>query len=150
MAKRMDTIDFAKFSSCACLNLRKAARAVTRFYDGALQPGGLRATQFSLLCALAAAGSAAITQLARELVMDRTTLTRDIKLLEKMDLVEVAPGRDRRTRLVRLTDRGRVAIYRTVPLWEEAQARMVKGMGKKRWRKLMARLSGVVSLAQGD
>ena len=148
MAKRMDTIDFSRFSSCACLNLRMAARAITRFYDRTLQPSGLRATQFNLLCALAADGSATITHLAQQLVMDRTTLTRDLKPLKKMDLVEIFPGKDRRTRVARLTDRGRVTLYRAIPLWEEAQDRVVKGVGKKRWRKLLKRLSGAASLVQ--
>ena len=150
MAKRMDTMDFERFSGCACLNLRKAARAVTQYYDGALRPSGLRATQFSILAALVAEGSATITALAQELVMDRTTLTRDLKLLGKMGLVEISPGADRRTRVARVSDRGRTAVYRAVPLWEEAQSRVVKGIGKKRWRKLVRRLERTVSLVREE
>ena len=136
--------------TCLCLHLQRAARALARRFDDALRPLGLTSGQYSTLMSLNRPEPPSIGSVASLLAMDRTTLTRDVKLLEKLDLVEVAPGRDRRTRLVRLTDKGRVAIYHTVPLWEEAQTRMVKGMGKKRWRKLMARLSGVVSLAQED
>lgn len=148
MAKRMDAIDFSRFADCACLNLRKAARAVTQFYDRALKPSGLRATQFNLLCELIAAGSATLSDLARDMVMDRTTLSRDLNLLKKIGLVDIFPGRDRRTRVVSVTDQGRVAVFGAIPLWEEAQSHMTKGLGKKRWRKLLARLSGAVSLVR--
>ena len=115
MAKRMDTIDFSRFSSCACLNLRMAARAITRFYDRALQPSGLRATQFNLLCALAADGSATITHLAQQLVMDRTTLSRNLKPLVGMGLIAVEPGEDRRSRVIALTDDGLKKLSRHRP-----------------------------------
>jgi len=146
----MDTMDFGRFARCACLNLRKAARAMTQYYDGALRPSGLRATQFSILAALVERGSATISALAQDLVMDRTTLTRDLKLLGKMGLVEISPGADRRTRGARVSDRGRTAVYRAIPLWEEAQSRVVKGIGKKRWKKLMGRLEGTVALVREE
>ncbi|HEY9847811.1 MAG TPA: MarR family transcriptional regulator, partial [Candidatus Caenarcaniphilales bacterium] len=88
---------------CACFNLRKASRAVTQLYDKVLQPSGLLATQFTLLSAIALTGSVTITRLAQELVMDRTTLARNLKPLERQGLIQIKPGQDQRTRIVTLT-----------------------------------------------
>ncbi|MEE8273100.1 MAG: MarR family transcriptional regulator, partial [Alphaproteobacteria bacterium] len=74
--------DAREAAICTCFNLRKAARAVTQLYDAALGPSGLRATQFSLIAALGVRGAPTISQLAKAMVMDRTTLTRNLKPLE--------------------------------------------------------------------
>jgi DNA-binding MarR family transcriptional regulator len=134
-------------SLCACANLRKASRAVTQLYDESLQPTGLRATQYTLLVALSLTGSTSITYLAQQLVMDRTTLTRNLALLEHQGLVAIAKGDDQRTRLVTLTNQGREAVVKALPLWEQAQTRIVSGLGRQRWNTLLADLSDVVSLA---
>src|SRR5713226_7185668 len=83
-------------ASCACANLRKATRATTQLYDAMLRPSGLRATQFTLLVATRLIHTAPVTRLAKELGMDRTTLTRNLRLLERQGLIRVRPGRDRR------------------------------------------------------
>ncbi len=132
--------------TCACLNVRKAARAVTQLYDEVLQPSGLRVTQFTLLVAIALAGEAPVTQLANALVMDRTTLTRNLALLEHQGLVAIARGTDQRTRMVTLTNQGREALVKALPLWEQAQTRFVSGLGCERLNTLLADLSDVVSL----
>ena len=74
--------EFTDIHDCTCNNLRKAARAVTQYYDDALRPSGIRATQFSLLSAIKEFGTVSIGALAEESVMDRTTLTRNLKLLK--------------------------------------------------------------------
>lgn len=76
-------------------NLRKVTRAVSQLYDRMLKPSVLRVTQFSLLVELAIVGSTIISELADKMVMDRTTLTRNLKPLEKRGLVVIAPGQDR-------------------------------------------------------
>jgi DNA-binding MarR family transcriptional regulator len=144
MAKVLEVASF-----CACANLRKASRAVTQLYDESLQPTGLRATQFTLLVALSVTGSISITDLAQQLVMDRTTLTRNLALLERQGLVAIAKGDDQRTRMVTLTHQGREAVVKALPLWEQAQTCIVSGLGRERWNTLLADLSDVVSLA-GD
>jgi len=106
--------------SCACLNVRKAARAITQLFDEVLQPTGLRSTQFPLLVVVALLGEAPVTQLAEELVMDRTTLARNLKPLESQGLLTIEAGTDRRRHLVRLTERGRQALARALPSWEQA------------------------------
>jgi DNA-binding MarR family transcriptional regulator len=144
MAKVLEVASF-----CACANLRKASRAVTQLYDESLQPTGLRATQFTLLVTLSLTGTISITDLAQQLVMDRTTLTRNLALLEHQGLVAIAKGDDQRTRLVTLTNQGCEAVMKALPLWEQAQMRIVSGLGRERWKTLLADLSDMVSLT-GD
>lgn len=144
---RVDKLTVAKCVGCTCFNLRKTTRAITQLYDEALRPTGLRVTQFSLLIATTMLGSATVTRLAEIGVMDRTTLTRNLKPLEKKGLVKVAPGDDQRTRVVTLTTHGQEVLAKALPLWEKAQARIVKGLGQERWNSLRADLEDVVSLA---
>ena|SRR6266545_4538829 len=140
-------INFA--STCACFNIRKTARAITNLYDTVLQPTGLRSTQATLLMAIAVAGTPTISRLAEYLVMDRTTLARDLKPLEDQGLVRITPGGDRRTRQVQLSDVGRAKLREIIPLWEQAQARIIAaGLGHERWSKLYDELQEVVRLAQ--
>lgn len=134
-------------AGCACFNLRKAARAITQLYDGALAPSGLRATQFSLLAVLRAMGEPTISRLAKAMVMDRTTLTRNLRPLEKLGLLEVIVGKDRRTRHVGLTALGRDRLATAFPLWREAQARVARGLGEARRERLLSDLAGVVAVA---
>jgi len=135
--------------ACLCFNLRKAARAVTQLYDAALEPAGLRATQFSLLAVLDGRDAVTITDLARAMVMDRTTLTRNLRPLEKQGLVAIAPGDDRRTREVSLTRRGRQTLTRATPRWRHAQTGMLDALGDRRARRLLDELSGAIDAARG-
>jgi DNA-binding MarR family transcriptional regulator len=123
---------------------------VTQLYDEVLRPTGLRITQFSILGATMAMEPITVTRLAEATVTDRTTLTRNLKLLEKQGLIRVAQGNDRREREVALTSRGRQALVRTLPLWEKAQAHVVEGLGEERWKDLREELSAVVSLTRGN
>lgn len=144
---RVDKLTVAKCVDCACFNLRKTARAITKLYDEALRPTGLRVTQFSLLIATTMLGSVTVTRLAEIGVMDRTTLTRNLKPLEKKRLIEVTAGKDQRTRVINLTTRGQEVLTKALPLWEKAQARVIKELGQERWKSLQADLEDVVSLA---
>ena len=136
--------------ACACGNLRKAARAVTQLFDEALRPAGLRATQFGILAATMAMGPLTVTKLADVTVTDRTTLTRNLKLLAKKGLIRIQTGNDRREREVTLTDRGREALAKGYPFWQKAQTRVVKGLGEEQWKSLREGLSAVVSLTRGS
>ena len=79
--------------TCACYKVRKAARAVTKLYEEVLRPVGLRATQFSLLMATRVLGPVTVVKLAQVMVMDRTTLTRNLQILEKRGLITIKPGK---------------------------------------------------------
>ncbi len=144
--QQINRLTVAKCMDCACFNLRKATRAITQLYDEALRPMGLRVTQFSLLIATMMLGSITVTRLAEIGVMDRTTLTRNLRPLEKKGLIKVVPGDDHRTRVVTLTTRGKDVLSKAIPLWEKAQSRVVKGLGQKRWNSLRADLGEVVLL----
>lgn len=138
-------LDLTDCRNCACFSLRKAARAVTQLYDEILKPTGIRAAQFSLLVAAKAYGPVTVTRLAEMGVMDRTTLTRNLKPLERKGLVNVVSGKDQRTRLITLTILGQDALAGALPLWKKAQARVVEILGPQRWSSVQSDLREVVS-----
>ncbi len=135
-------------TNCACFNVRKAARAVTQLYDNILKPTGLRGTQFTLLIALSIRGNIGISQLADLLVMERTTLTRNLKPLEKQGLITISEGSDRRTRSVILTAEGRKKIKETTPYWEQAQEIISSGLGSCEMNDMLERISKITELAR--
>ncbi len=135
-------------TQCTCGNLRTAARVITQFYDDLLRPSGLLITQFKLLGALAAQGPVAISPLAEQLGLDPTTLARNLKPLERDGLVAIAIGEDRRTRMVHLTEQGQKALDEALPLWEEAQARIISQLGQEHWRSLFDECIALVALAR--
>src|SRR5437867_6756488 len=137
----------AKGGGCACTSLRKAARAVTQLYDEVLRPSGLRATQLAILAATMGTGRVTVTRLAEVIVTDRTTLTRNLRLLERRRLLRIASGDDRRERTLTVTERGRATLAKAFPLWEQAQGRIKGGLGPERFQALLAELSAVVALA---
>lgn len=111
-----------------------------------LEASGLRATQFTLLVAVALTEPPTMSRIARALVMDRSTLTRNLRPLEVAGLVETAGGEDRRTRFVRLTPHGRDRLTAALPLWEQAQHQVVRRIGGSRWRDVLHQLSLVRTL----
>jgi DNA-binding MarR family transcriptional regulator len=136
-------------ASCACFNFRKASRAVTQQFDELLQPTGLRSTQLVVLIAVAVSDSPGVAALARELVMDRSTLTRNLRPLVKQGLLKVRLGKDRRTRLVDMTPHGREVLGAALPVWADAQDRFVSQLGSDRWQELLSLLSTTVGFTWG-
>ena len=120
---------------------------MTQLYDQTLRQAGLRATQFTLLMLVAGKDELSLTDLADMAVMDRTTLTRNLRPLERRGLVGVRPGEDRRVREVSLTRKGHEALARAFPLWEKAQAEMASGVGQARLSRLLVDLGAAVSAA---
>ena len=120
---------------CTCAALRRAARRLTRAYDRALKPAGLRLTQYSLLANLARTAGGedglSVTELARRLAMDRTTLTRNLRPLEAAGWIRVAPGPDRRSRAVILTAEGRRVFQAAQPLWQDAERSFRRSLGRE-------------------
>ncbi len=143
-------MDVTEPTNCTCFGLRKTARAVTQMYDRALQPAGLRATQFSLLVAAERSGPRAIGELAKLIVMDRTTLTRNLKPLLDRGLLKSVAGADRRRHPVAITANGRAALARALPYWREAQARLAGSLGRSRWWRLLGDLRDTANLAQAE
>ena len=133
-------------ATCACSNVRKAARAVTQLFDEVMQPTGLRSTQFTLLVAVALLGEAPVTKLSEALAMDRTTLARNLKPLESQGLLTIESGTDRRRHLVKLTENGLQALTKALPYWEQAQHEVVTRLGQEQWQALQASLKATMTL----
>jgi DNA-binding MarR family transcriptional regulator len=117
---------------CTCSRLRRAARAVTQLYDDALEPVGLRVTQFSLLRTLQRHGTLTIGELATRNLLDRTALSRNLDPLAERKLLAIVPGRDARKREVTLTRQGIAALAAAAPLWERAQREVTRRVGRER------------------
>jgi DNA-binding MarR family transcriptional regulator len=114
-------LDFSAARGCHCLAARRAARAITRIYEERLRPHGLRATQFSVLAALAVKGPTPVKELADILGLERTTLTRVAGPLERNGWVVSGRPADGRVRPLRLTRKGHRKLERAFPAWKEAQ-----------------------------
>ena len=131
---------------CNCLAIRQAARHVTQFYDQLLAPSEVRATQFAILGRLQRGGPMTINALAAALVMDRTTLGRNILPLERDGLVEIGPGQsDRRQREVRLSPAGAARLKAARRGWAKAQAQFDQVFGAERAAALRDLLREVVA-----
>ena len=131
---------------CNCLALRQAARHVTQFYDQCLAPTGLRTTQFSILAKLKRLGPMTINALARELVMDRTTLGRTMLPLQRDGLIRIEDGKsDRRSKELHLTKAGAARLRVARRLWCEAQMQFEAAFGGERASTLRNELRALVS-----
>jgi len=131
---------------CNCLALRQAARHVTQFYDQCLAPSGVRTTQLSILAKLKRLGPLTINALARELVMDRTTLGRTMLPLERDGLISIEDGSlDRRSKELAVTKTGTERLQRAAKLWVEAQKKFEQSFGARRAADLRSLLGEVVS-----
>ena len=137
-------------TECGNFKLRKASRVVTRVYARFTRESGLKPSQFSLLVALSLQGPLGMGALAEIMAMERTTLTRNLRPLEKQGLVEVAPGADRRTREVACTPAGRRCLEQALPAWRQAQAYMAAELGRERWQALRGLLDDASRVAVPD
>ena len=133
--------DLQKMSGCVCFALRRATRAVTQFYDRALKPHRLRATQFPILVAASSQESVPLAPLAQELGMDRTTLLRNVRPLVRRGLVRVAPAADSRRTEIRATAAGRALLARVYPDWKRAQAQALQSLEGVDWSRSLDTLS---------
>jgi DNA-binding MarR family transcriptional regulator len=139
-----------KPEDCNCLAVRQAARHITQLYDQFLAPAGLRTTQFSMLSKLQRLGPLTINALAAEMVMDRTTLGRNIQPLVRRGLVAVVKGSsDRRSRQLHLTDAGAERLREAVKGWIGAQAHFEESFGSERTADLRALLHAVAASELG-
>jgi len=129
---------------CHCAMLRRASRALTNLYDEALSPVGLTVAQYALLNGFARLGAVNISEAARALQLDRTTLGRNVTPLAQAGLIELLEGqKDARERQIRLTDAGRQAMRRAKPRWEQAQARILSRLGPEKLQTLHALLAEI-------
>lgn len=116
---------------CHCMAVRQAARWISQLYDQQLAPCGLTSPQYAVLSHLQRAGEASVAQLAEAMVLDRTTLTRNIAPLQRDGLVQVAGSEDdRRRKLLTLTSAGAERLAEARPLWRKAQAAFERHFGE--------------------
>jgi DNA-binding MarR family transcriptional regulator len=144
----VNSIDAFDIANCTCANLRKANRAVTQVFDDALRAHGLRATQFTLLGTISRAGELPLTQLADLLVMDRTTLTRNLQPLIRRGLITDEIGDDQRVRRIKLTAAGEAQFNSAMESWRKVQQRMVDALGRETWQSFVHGLKLVVGTLQ--
>ena len=111
--------------------MRKSARKITQFYENSLREAGIKPTQFSILGALANTGPIQLTQLADRLLLERTSLTRNLNVLERNTWIDIQPGEeDSRQRVVSLTRNGYKQLDLAIPYWQKAQKSIAKDMGQ--------------------
>ena len=117
--------------SCVGMRVRKAARVVANHYDKHLKPVGLKGTQFTLLNTVFLNPAATIGQLADILGLDRTTLNRNLKPLERQGLIRSGSGKDPRTRTLKLTEEGTRILQNALPYWLEAQSGVMETVDRR-------------------
>jgi DNA-binding MarR family transcriptional regulator len=110
--------------------LRKVARAITLLYDNAFKSSGLLSTQLGVLDGICNTESIRISDLAEKQGMDRTTLTRNLSVLARQGYIKISSGKDHRTRIVTATHKGRSAVAKAIPLWNDVQCKVKQEMGK--------------------
>jgi DNA-binding MarR family transcriptional regulator len=132
---------------CLCSSFRRTSRALTQLYEEALRPLGLRATQFTILQALALAGEVTQRQLGEMLAMDSTTLTRTLLILRRQGWIAERHGEDRRQRWLRLAKGGETQLRRAVPLWETVQSQLRRRVGEQEWQNLFQLTQQLTNIA---
>jgi DNA-binding MarR family transcriptional regulator len=131
---------------CVCTTARMAARVLTRLYDDALRPFGLRTTQLSILSRLADEGPLGLTELAGLLALERSTLTRDLGPLARRGLVRITTGDDRRQRVAELTEDGRGTLDAAWPAWRAVQDDVRVRAGAERVERALGDLRALAAL----
>ena len=131
---------------CTCTTIRKANRAIFRFYEETMADSPLTVTQFAIARALQRNGPTPLSELADELVMERTSLYRTIKPLEVLAAIKIKPARKGKAKLAELTRKGERLTEAAAPFWEEAQSTMIGLIGKKQWMSLKTALLKIPDL----
>jgi len=133
-------------SKCYCTNMRRATRAITRYYDKLLEPSGLKVTQYSLLNHLKRLGPLTMNELSEAIRLERTTLVRNLKPLENMGLVSIIEEKSSKARQVQLTDRGLEQLDRAISYWNQAQQDLKKLFTEEEFTIFMGALQKLESI----
>lgn len=141
--RRVTERDLDRPLHCLCFSTRRTARALTQAFDKALAPSGLTVSQFSVLSVIGLAAPIAMRRLAAWLGMDRTTLTRALRPLERDGLVQMVEGKDRRERRMALTQAGKERLKAAMPHWQKAQREVAGLYGPARSAALLTELGGL-------
>lgn len=144
---RLSELNLDGTGSCASFNVRRAARAVTSLYDRAFEPFGIRSTQFSILVGIAKTQPTSISDLSDLLVIDRTTLTRSLRLLKKQGLLSISDRFTKRQRFLSLTPKGARTLAASLPAWRKTQDRFVQSLGPDYWTNFRDELEKLAHIA---
>src|SRR3954468_12467083 len=138
-------LDLSATQNCVCFNLRRVARVMTQFFDAEARRHGIRTTQASILLVLKAKDSWSMTDLSDALGLERTTLVRNLRPLQRDGWVKAGGGgRGGRVELA-ITSKGRKQIARLMPGWRPAHRGAVKTLGEERWSAILADLETVAA-----
>lgn len=141
------TVKIEDAKQCLNFQIRSTARVVSRHYDDALRPTGLRVTQFSILTVLYHMGPTSITELANAMSMERSALARNLKPLEREGLISITAGENKRTKKAQLLKSGNQKLKQALPLWDEAQSTIIDKIGNaeiKKFQKTTRDIKGVL------
>ena len=145
----MDRLAFARGNRCACGNIRRAARSVTQYYDSYLKPSGIRSTQLSVLLSISLNDGITVNEMADLLVMDQTTVTRNVAILEQRGyIISSAAVDDGRKRHLAVTDKGVEKLEEVMPLWDAAQSRLESNLGPERFRDMLKLIGQLITLTR--
>ena len=140
-----EELDFSVRQNCVCFNLRRVARVVTQFFDAEMRRHGIRSTQGTLLSALHSTGTSTMAELSEILGMERTTLLRNLRPLQRDGFVTIEGGGHGGRVELSLTAKGRKQFEKVTPAWESAQRTAVQVLGEKRWSAVLTDLDAVAS-----
>ena len=146
MEKRLD---MTSVENCTCFNVRRVARVITQFFDAEVRRHGIRPTQTPILRALQARNGWGMAELSEWLGMERTSLLRNLRPLQRDGLVrEKGGGRGGHVEL-EITVKGRTALAKTLPAWRSAQDKVVAILGQERWSTIITDLEDVATKLKG-
>ena len=128
---------------CVCVAVRKASRRITTLYDEAVAPAGINVAQFSLLKTIRRHGPVSLTRLSDIVELDRSTLGRNVRVIERLGLVQLETGADQREARVQLSAEGEATLDRAMPLWQAAQTKIHDRLGAARAAELTALLGAL-------
>jgi len=151
----LDPIDHPSFehdskTPCVCGLFRKGARITTQIYDKFLHPSGLKVTQYSMLSTIKKHQNISVTKLAAESLLERTTCTRNLKILEGKSLISILPGEDKRVKEVKLTQLGLETLDAATPLWNTAQDFVFSKIGQDETSLMIANLQKNLKILMKD
>jgi DNA-binding MarR family transcriptional regulator len=143
-------LDMASVENCACFNVRRVSRVITQFFDVEVRRHGIRPTQTPILGALQAKGGWGMAELSEWLGMERTTLLRNLRPLQRDGLVRAKGGGRGGHVALEITEKGRTALAKTLPAWRSAQDKVVAILGKERWSAIINDLEDVAAKLKGQ
>uniref|UniRef100_Q029B3 Transcriptional regulator, MarR family n=1 Tax=Solibacter usitatus (strain Ellin6076) TaxID=234267 RepID=Q029B3_SOLUE len=135
---------------CACAAARQAARVLTQFYDSRMRSAGLEAPQFTLMMALEEAGPCSQVELGRLFALDKTTVSRNVRLLERNGWIEPVAAGDKRLRRFTLTGDGRKRLAAAKPEWKKAQDQLRAGMTTEQWEAMFQAFRNITEVTRNQ